>query len=57
MEKETLCTVKGCLNCPTTESELAKEEVLYMGFGGYTVKKDGKTTYWPHTKDDLKAND
>lgn len=35
----------GCLHCPRTEDELAMDTILYSGFGGYTVKKDGKLFY------------
>lgn len=35
----------GCLCCPQTEDVLSMDEVLYYGFGGYTVKKDGEVFY------------
>lgn len=35
----------GCLNCPQTEDFLSMDEVLYNGFGGYRVEKDGELYY------------
>ena len=35
----------GCLNCPGSPDLLPLDTVLYYGFGGYTVRKDGKD-YW-----------
>jgi hypothetical protein len=42
----------GCLCCPGSEDILSMSEVLYQGFGGYHVEKDGEIFYWP--KSDLK---
>ena len=35
----------GCPHCPDTEDVLALDTVLYNGFGGYTVFKDGECFY------------
>lgn len=35
----------GCLNCPQTEDVLEMDTVLYNGFGGYSVKRNGETYY------------
>lgn len=35
----------GCLNCPRTEDLLPLDEVLYYGFGGYSVQVDGEVIY------------
>lgn len=35
----------GCMQCPGTHDLLPLDEVLYMGFGGYTVTKDGNLYY------------
>lgn len=34
-----------CMNCPRTENFLPMDTVLYNGFGGYHVEKDGETFY------------
>lgn len=36
----------GCPCCPRTEDALALDTVLYQGFGGYHVEKDGEVFYW-----------
>jgi hypothetical protein len=35
----------GCLCCPRTEDLLSMDEVLYNGFGGYSVHYNGEY-YW-----------
>ena len=35
----------SCLGCPGTENRLSMSEVLYQGFGGYHVEKDGAGYY------------
>lgn len=35
----------GCLHCPGNEDILAMDTVLYNGFGGYNVQKDGDIFY------------
>jgi hypothetical protein len=35
----------GCLCCPGSEGMLAMDTVLYNGFGGYTVERDGELFY------------
>lgn len=35
----------GCLCCPQTEDILPMDTVLYWGFGGYKVYKNGKMFY------------
>jgi hypothetical protein len=35
----------GCLCCPSTEDLLPLDTVLYNGFGGYQVQKNGKVFY------------
>jgi len=35
----------GCLSCPGNEDILDMNEVLYQGFGGYHVKRNGKIFY------------
>lgn len=35
----------GCIHCPGSQDLLAMDEVLYNGFGGYSVSKDGKHFY------------
>ena len=35
----------GCLNCPNTEDVLSPDTVLYNGFGGYRLEKNGKIFY------------
>lgn len=32
----------GCLNCPQTEEKLEMDTVMYNGFGGYTLRKNGE---------------
>lgn len=34
-----------CLCCPQTENNLQLETVLYNGFGGYHVERDGEIFY------------
>lgn len=36
----------GCICCPGNENTLPMETVLYQGFGGYHVEKDGEIYYW-----------
>lgn len=36
---------RPCLDCPPTEQLLALDTVLYNGFGGYKVTRDGETFY------------
>jgi hypothetical protein len=42
----------GCMHCPGSEDILQMDTVLYQGFGGYYVRKNGEIHYWP--KSDLK---
>jgi len=35
----------SCLHCPESEDVLAMDTVLYYGFGGYSVRKNGKLFY------------
>lgn len=35
----------GCMLCPSSEDILAMNEVLYNGFGGYSVYKNNKLYY------------
>lgn len=35
----------GCPHCPATEDKLEMDTVLYQGFGGYHVEKDGEVFY------------
>ena len=35
----------GCLCCPQTEDTLKLDTVLYNGFGGYIVRKNGELFY------------
>jgi len=35
----------SCLNCPSSEEILDMREVLYNGFGGYSVWKNNKLYY------------
>jgi len=35
----------GCIHCGRTEDLLDLDTVLYYGFGGYQVQKDGKVIY------------
>jgi hypothetical protein len=37
----------SCLSCPGSDDILALDTVLYQGFGGYHVEKDGEVYYWP----------
>jgi hypothetical protein len=39
-------THHGCLNCGHTAEVLPLSTVLYYGFGGWTITRDGKH-YWP----------
>ena len=32
----------GCMHCPGNEDRLPLNTVLYYGFGGYSVRKNGK---------------
>ena len=47
----------GCLNCGGTEQILDMETRLYMGYGGWTITRDGKVFFvedsnkeWEETK-------
>lgn len=35
----------GCLNCPQTEEVLPLDEVMYNGFGGWSLLKNGEHFY------------
>jgi len=43
----------GCLCCPTTEDTLEMDTVLYQGFGGYHVNKNGKLHYMGDSDQDF----
>lgn len=45
MKKEKTIYRGGCINCPATESFLSLDTVLYNGFGGYHIEKDGEIFY------------
>ena len=45
MKKEIKPYRGGCLLCPGTEDELSMSEILYQGFGGYSVYKGNKLFY------------
>ena len=45
MKKEQKIYRGTCVNCPQTEDRLPLSEVLYYGFGGYSVKQNGKVIY------------
>ena len=45
----------GCPTCPSTLDILEMDTVLYQGFGGYHVEKDGVIFYHPDS--DLKWED
>lgn len=36
----------GCLCCGSLQLHLAFDTVLYMGFGGWSVTKNGEMFYW-----------
>jgi len=42
----------GCLNCPQTEDLLPLSTILYQGFGGYCVNKNGKLYYEAEQSDE-----
>ncbi len=37
----------GCLCCQGTEDALPLDTVLYQGFGGFHVERDGEIIYYP----------
>ena len=49
MEYEILKPIKsthvGCLCCPGNESDLCMDTVLYTGFGGWSIHKNGELYY------------
>ncbi len=47
----------GCLCCPRTEDLLPINEVLYNGFGGYTVYRNNKVFYQGPTDESTKWED
>lgn len=46
MKKTKKTYAGGCLCCPGTDEHLDMDTVLYQGFGGYHVEKDGEIYYW-----------
>ena len=53
--KDKLKHRDGCLNCPHTEDILAMDTVLYQGFGGYHVTKNGKLFYMGNSNDEWES--
>jgi hypothetical protein len=43
----------GCLCCPQTEDILQMDTVLYNGFGGYSVNRNGKLFYQGDSNEDF----
>ncbi len=48
--KEKIHSGGGCICCPQIADVLAMDELLYQGFGGYHVEKDGKSYYFADSK-------
>jgi hypothetical protein len=40
----------GCMQCPGSHDTLEMDTVLYQGFRGYYVRKDGDVHYWADSK-------
>lgn len=52
MEKQPALDEKvrgGCMQCPGSHTLLEMDTVLYQGFGGYHVEKDGEEYYFPNS--------
>lgn len=44
-QKEKTIYRGGCMCCPANENFLSPDTVLYNGFGGYHIEKDGEIFY------------